>query len=521
MKELKAEKKAEASRNPTKAKADFQKDAGYGTQEKDYLGLEHQPPERFVPLLEKLSHSANATQRAQIFTWLQRTYGNRYVQRMVHSKLKAGQPGDIYEQEADRVAEQAMRTKSSGHEGANKKLVDILKRKSLANTRDWVTMVSCLNNSSIPFNERAILAFAIESLHGNQILIRLMDITQEGKSLHHYINGKRDNYDEYSGKSLEGTDRWASGWGQRDSVSAEKVVGRVAKGLRNGSPLDSGTLGEMESLLVSKFGDVHIHIDEESASLASALGVDAFTVGRDIFFGRNKYRPNTKTGKLLLAHELAHIVQQQSAIAASLDRISGHTYISTLEHEADRAAIAIAYGLPMLVTARVSSITLLGRACVSSENIPVSRSGIINSSGWVRESFGMNIDWDSTATNCNCAHGEYRQYIKGYFKINGVEVNKPLYGGAFLSRTTYHEDGDGAGFRYGHRGDTGSTTDIFSNPDRATGCRYRGKDWPGVRGPTGTAVDFNLVFKGQTYDTSTSKHGRINLWTVSFKGNIA
>ena len=467
----------------------------------------------------------HTAERASVLLALQRTHGNRYVQRVVagiQAKLKVGQTGDVYEQEADRVAEQAMQIKISGHEGSSKRLIDVLKRKNLTNTYDWMTMVSCLNDSSIPLNERATLAFAVQSLHGNQILTRLMNITYGGGSLHQYINGKSATHDEYnSEKLLEGTDQRALGRDQRDNASAERIADRVERGSKRGSSLDSGTLMEMESLLVSKFSDVRAHTDEESASLASALGVEAFTIGRDIFFARNKYQPNTNTGKWLMAHELAHIVQQQSATAVSMDMIKGRTCISTIEHEADRAATAIVHGLPMLVTTRVQSMALLGRACVSSANIPANRGGIVNSGGRVSEYFEMNIDWDGTGTNCNCSHGEYRQYVKGYAKINGVQINKPLYGGAFLSKTTYHEDGDGAGHRYGHRGDAGFATDVFSNPDRATGCRYRGRDQPGAIGPSGTAVDFKLTFKGQTYDTSTNTHGPINLWIVQFKGNIA
>jgi hypothetical protein len=47
-------------------------------------------------------------ERASVLLWLQQTHGNRYVQRVVtgiQAKLKVGQPGDIYEQEVDQVAE--------------------------------------------------------------------------------------------------------------------------------------------------------------------------------------------------------------------------------------------------------------------------------------------------------------------------------------------------------------------------------------------------------------------------------
>ena len=44
--------------------------------------------------------------------------------------------------------------------------------------------------------------------------------------------------------------------------------------------------------------------------MAEALNADAFTVGRDIYFGAGKLQPRTTESDRLLAHELAHVVQQ-------------------------------------------------------------------------------------------------------------------------------------------------------------------------------------------------------------------
>ncbi len=60
----------------------------------------------------ELSKMPAADQRASVLLALQRTHGNRYVQQVVagiQAKLKVGQPGDVYEQEADRIAEEVMR----------------------------------------------------------------------------------------------------------------------------------------------------------------------------------------------------------------------------------------------------------------------------------------------------------------------------------------------------------------------------------------------------------------------------
>ena len=61
------------------------------------------------------------------------------------------------------------------------------------------------------------------------------------------------------------------------------------------------------------FSGVRIHSDPRAATLASTLNARAFTLGRDIVFGRGEYSPGTAGGNRLLAHELAHVVQQHSS----------------------------------------------------------------------------------------------------------------------------------------------------------------------------------------------------------------
>jgi hypothetical protein len=56
---------------------------------------------------------------------------------------------------------------------------------------------------------------------------------------------------------------------------------------------------------------VRVHTDSPAAASASAVGARAYTVGQDIIFGAGQYQPRTDAGRRLLAHELAHVVQQQ------------------------------------------------------------------------------------------------------------------------------------------------------------------------------------------------------------------
>lgn len=116
----------------------------------------------------------------------------------------------------------------------------------------------------------------------------------------------------------------------------ERAIERKRGG---GQTLDDGVRRQMEDAFGTDFSEVTIHRDEESDTLNRALSARAFTVGHDIFFARGTYRPATKEGKELLAHELTHVVQQRRGA------IQGRWSVSRpgdpLEREADEVARAV------------------------------------------------------------------------------------------------------------------------------------------------------------------------------------
>ncbi|MEE9128642.1 MAG: DUF4157 domain-containing protein [Phycisphaerales bacterium] len=74
--------------------------------------------------------------------------------------------------------------------------------------------------------------------------------------------------------------------------------------------LDSNTKSFMESRFSTNFDQVRVHTGRRAAKAAVALDARAFTIGPDIYFGSGEYRPHDSSGRLLLAHELTHVVQQ-------------------------------------------------------------------------------------------------------------------------------------------------------------------------------------------------------------------
>ena len=92
---------------------------------------------------------------------------------------------------------------------------------------------------------------------------------------------------------------------------APKIVHDVLRS--SGQPLDSASRSFMEPRLRHDLSRVRIHRDSQAALSAKAVGARAYTVGQNIVFGAGEYRPETSMGRHLLAHELAHTLQQSDS----------------------------------------------------------------------------------------------------------------------------------------------------------------------------------------------------------------
>ena len=91
--------------------------------------------------------------------------------------------------------------------------------------------------------------------------------------------------------------------------------GQVPPALRSqGRPLEAGTRTFMEERFGYDFGRVRVHTDREAAQTAAAFGARAFTLGQELVFAEGQYAPGTPGGQKLLAHELAHTMQQDSGM---------------------------------------------------------------------------------------------------------------------------------------------------------------------------------------------------------------
>jgi Domain of unknown function (DUF4157) len=115
-----------------------------------------------------------------------------------------------------------------------------------------------------------------------------------------------------------------------------------------GQPLHAATRTALEGQFGHDFARVQIHADERAAAAADVLRAHAFTVGEHVAFAEGRYAPSTQAGRQLLAHELAHVVQQAPGRAAP------HASGAQAEREADAAAAAPRRRVPL--STRVTAV---------------------------------------------------------------------------------------------------------------------------------------------------------------------
>lgn len=163
------------------------------------------------------------------------------------------------------------------------------------------------------------------------------------------MNSGRPSQVVFRVESAEAAQVLADRFGPRDgngvAAAADAAVDRAAGS--SGSPLPGDLRERFESSLGADLSGVRIHTGSESATAASAVGAKAYTVGQDIHFGRGYYDPATEHGQFLIAHEVAHTVQQAGSAPVRQNKLEVSTAQDRAEIEADVAAASMVQGAPV------------------------------------------------------------------------------------------------------------------------------------------------------------------------------
>ena len=140
-----------------------------------------------------------------------------------------------------------------------------------------------------------------------------------------------------------------------------------------GEPLEESVRSKLERALGLQLGDVRVHSDEPAARAAARLGASAFTFGQAVYFGSGRFDPRSRAGLRLIAHEVAHTVQQRGA-SGGRDELRVGRIGDTHEVEADAFADAFDAGrrAPAL---RPVQRGVIARAVIQRDPLPQPQGG--------------------------------------------------------------------------------------------------------------------------------------------------
>jgi hypothetical protein len=118
------------------------------------------------------------------------------------------------------------------------------------------------------------------------------------------------------------------------SVHGE-VQSKIDSTRGTGTDLDGGVASRLSGSL-GDLSDVRVHTDDTADKLNRSVSARAFATGTDVYFAKGEYNPGTASGDKLIAHELAHVVQQRGASASGPLSVSQPG--DAMEQEADSVA---------------------------------------------------------------------------------------------------------------------------------------------------------------------------------------
>jgi hypothetical protein len=117
------------------------------------------------------------------------------------------------------------------------------------------------------------------------------------------------------------------------------VQSEISQTRGGGSSLDAGVASRFGETL-GDLSDVRVHTDDNADRLNRSVSARAFATGTDVYFARGEYNPGSADGDKLIAHELAHVVQQRGASQGGPLSVSqpGDSMETEADHVADHVA---------------------------------------------------------------------------------------------------------------------------------------------------------------------------------------
>lgn len=204
---------------------------------------------------------------------------------LIQAKLTVGQPGDAYEQEADRVAEQVMRMPAPPEPMDSRALYD---------SRESPAGSSTMSDRAGKVQRKCACGGTCDSCKAGQTAEEHGTVQPKTAARPLLAAG---------GASAAAT-----------AMNAPPIVHEVLRS--PGQHLDAATRAFFEPRFGTDFSDVRVHTDSAASKSAIAVNARAYTAGKNVVFASGQYTPRSHAGQRLLAHELVHVVQQRNGLVS-------------------------------------------------------------------------------------------------------------------------------------------------------------------------------------------------------------
>jgi hypothetical protein len=215
----------------------------------------------------------------------------------IQPKLSIGEPGDRYEQEADRVASVVVQRIN-----APSLTEESVQREAMPEEEEEVQMKP--------------LADSIQRLEDDEEELQMKSLADSIQRV------EIDDEEELQMKSQ--VQRQEAIGGGEASTDLESSINSARGG---GQAIADNIRKPMEVAFGADFSGVKVHTDGQSDQLNWSIQARAFTTGQDVFFRQGEYNPGSRGGQELLAHELTHVVQQNGGAVMRLPQLpheAGH-----------------------------------------------------------------------------------------------------------------------------------------------------------------------------------------------------
>jgi hypothetical protein len=230
--------------------------------------------------------------------------------KAIQPKLKIGKPNDIYEQQADAVADQVVQklTMPQAAKGDAAPAPPLGGGGGIGGGKTNTPSVQnkctdCANEDKLQKNEEDI------GKSGDEVQLKpIFDSASDPPE----DTVQRQCADCEKENTLQKQENIPSESASTEGEASPDISARLSSSKGGGSPLPHDTRTSMESAMGADFSNVRIHTGSEAAQMSQDLNAQAFTHGSDVYFNEGKYNTNSPDGKRLLAHELTHTIQQNS-----------------------------------------------------------------------------------------------------------------------------------------------------------------------------------------------------------------